>query len=241
MITSIKQAKARLALYGCTLTARNGEYKVRLKGSPAGSGYFTTDLNDAVESGATMAKREEMRRVERNATSSSYNRSVTLSEALPMVECWNNGEVHELPAGTRLVVNHIYDSEHTTCTAKNELFPGCYRWIIRNTDLNRVAGCNLPAITRDLVGEIIRAESGPTVEPLPTGMTRIMRAKMAELKQDGTVAMSADNFFSLLCRDIARLPAAPKGANAAWLARNVFNIASQTPEFASFIYQQKSS
>lgn len=161
MITSIKQAKARLALYGCTLTARDGEFKVRLKGSPAGSGYFTTDLNDAVESGATMAKREEMRR---------------------------QGPKAALTA-----------------------------------TVNRCIAEGSPVVTEQR-------------ESLPDGMVRIMRAKVAELKQDGTVAMGADNFFSLLCRDISRLPAAPRGTNAAWLARNVFNIVSKTPEFAAFIY-----
>jgi hypothetical protein len=50
-------AKAELAALGCTITKRGYDYVVRLKGSPAGSGYHTDGLEDAVQTGADMARR----------------------------------------------------------------------------------------------------------------------------------------------------------------------------------------
>jgi hypothetical protein len=128
----------------------NGEYRVKRVGVKE-DGYFTSDLEDALATARAMY----------NETAENYGKTVTLSAPLSNVECWNmsNGGGFVLPAGVRLKVEHIYDAEHTTCMAEKELFPRCYRWIIRNTELNRVAGTKLPEKTRDIVGEIIRAES----------------------------------------------------------------------------------
>lgn len=151
MNMTLKTAKAELAAVGCTISKTDGEYKVRLKGSPVGHGYFTTDLDDAVATGRHMAN-EEVRRA---------------SVAADRAE---------------------------------------------------------------------QAQQAQADESFPDGVNRIMRAKMAELKADGTVAMSADNFFSLCVQAISRHPKSFKGVNACYLARNVFNIAAKTPAFISFVY-----
>lgn len=56
---TLATAKKHLAAVGCTLTKRDGEYRVRLKGAKpgAGDGYFTDDLVDAVETGIVLAAR----------------------------------------------------------------------------------------------------------------------------------------------------------------------------------------
>ncbi len=46
--------KSELASLGMTITRKDGEFKVRIKGSPAGNGYFTTDLQDALDTGRAM-------------------------------------------------------------------------------------------------------------------------------------------------------------------------------------------
>ena len=51
---TIKRAKQTLAAFGCTLSKKDGEYKVRVKGSKRGMGYYTDDLNDAVLTGKQM-------------------------------------------------------------------------------------------------------------------------------------------------------------------------------------------
>ena len=59
---TIKQAKAVLAPLNITIRRSYGEeFCVRIKGSPAGHGYFTTDINDAVQTGKLMAQQEAMR------------------------------------------------------------------------------------------------------------------------------------------------------------------------------------
>jgi hypothetical protein len=50
-----------------------------------------------------------------------------------------------------------------------------------------------------------------------------MLKRVAALKQDGTVAMSRENLFALMCRDLHRMPGAPQGTNCAWVARQAFN------------------
>lgn len=55
---TIQNVRAQLTPLGITLTKRDGEYCVRIKGSPAGHGYFTTDLSDALASGIEMSKQK---------------------------------------------------------------------------------------------------------------------------------------------------------------------------------------
>jgi hypothetical protein len=53
---TLKTVRAELAQIGVTISRTpHGEYKVRLKDSPKGHGYFTTDLQDAFETGKFMA------------------------------------------------------------------------------------------------------------------------------------------------------------------------------------------
>jgi len=44
---TIKSVRAALPS-GITLTVKDGEYLVRIKGSPRGHGYYTNDLQDAL-------------------------------------------------------------------------------------------------------------------------------------------------------------------------------------------------
>ncbi len=53
--------KSELASLGMTITRKDGEFKVRRKGAPNGEGYFTTDLNDALDTGREMAKTDSIK------------------------------------------------------------------------------------------------------------------------------------------------------------------------------------
>jgi hypothetical protein len=56
---TIKRAKQTLAAFGCTLSKKDGEYKVRIKGSRSGQGYYTDDIADAVITGKAMGVHKE--------------------------------------------------------------------------------------------------------------------------------------------------------------------------------------
>lgn len=52
-----KNVRAVLALASVAFSRIPGEdYRVRVKGSPEGHGYFTTDLRDALDTGLAMAR-----------------------------------------------------------------------------------------------------------------------------------------------------------------------------------------
>jgi hypothetical protein len=53
---TVAAVRAELAPLGITITKRDGEYVVRVKGSAQGEGYFTSDLADALATGKAMAK-----------------------------------------------------------------------------------------------------------------------------------------------------------------------------------------
>ncbi len=55
---TLKQVRATLAPLGVTIrkTGYGDEILVRIKGSPAGHGYFTTELDDALDTGLAMVK-----------------------------------------------------------------------------------------------------------------------------------------------------------------------------------------
>lgn len=53
---TLAAVSAALSPYCITIAKRDGEYLLRVKGSPAGHGYFTNDLCDALEAGLTMTK-----------------------------------------------------------------------------------------------------------------------------------------------------------------------------------------
>jgi hypothetical protein len=98
-----------------------------------------------------------------------YGQTHPLLTEIQDVECWNksSAERFTLPAGTLLKIEHAYDATHTTCMAQDpdipgkslELYPGAYRWIIGNQILAAAIGIPMPERTRDIVGEIIAAES----------------------------------------------------------------------------------
>lgn len=91
-----------------------------------------------------------------------YGQTFALKSPLANVECWNRND-HErftLPAGTLLKLEHANDAKHTTCMASREMFPGCYRWIVGNVELEAAIGIEIPHVTGDLIGELIAYESG---------------------------------------------------------------------------------
>jgi hypothetical protein len=55
---TFKRVKQELSLFGITIcrTGYGKELKVRIKNSPVGHGYFTTELDDALSTGLHMAK-----------------------------------------------------------------------------------------------------------------------------------------------------------------------------------------
>jgi hypothetical protein len=54
---TFSQVQKLLAEKGCTISNTGyEEYKVRVKGSPKGQGYFATDLEDALATGLVMAE-----------------------------------------------------------------------------------------------------------------------------------------------------------------------------------------
>jgi hypothetical protein len=54
---TLSSVRATLAPLGLTIRKTpHAEFLVRIKGSPAGHGYFTNDLQDALDTGKHMAK-----------------------------------------------------------------------------------------------------------------------------------------------------------------------------------------
>jgi hypothetical protein len=56
---TLRAAQAEARLFGCTLIHHDGEYKVRVKGSPVGEGYFTNDLDDALTTARIMSEPDD--------------------------------------------------------------------------------------------------------------------------------------------------------------------------------------
>lgn len=53
-VVTLAAALIELRQLGVTIRRVDGEYRVRVIGTPAGEGYFTTDLTDALETGRRM-------------------------------------------------------------------------------------------------------------------------------------------------------------------------------------------
>lgn len=93
-----------------------------------------------------------------------YGDKFVLNESIANVECWNltRNQGFILPKGTEIELCNAYDSSHTTVlvhTPNNEpLYPYAYRFIVPNGLLGKVIGIEMPAKTRDIIGEIIEAE-----------------------------------------------------------------------------------
>jgi hypothetical protein len=111
----------------------------------------------------------------KTSKNSPYGKVVTLSDQAT-AECWNftGGSTHVLPAGTRLLLEHVHESDSTVCMLVDEIgnHPGImlrlsdgreqrgYRFILKNTDLNRLSDASLPKKAYDPVGAIMIYESG---------------------------------------------------------------------------------
>jgi hypothetical protein len=55
---TLKSVRDELSALGVTIARGYGnEWKVRIKGSPNGHGYFTSDLDDALATGKLMAEK----------------------------------------------------------------------------------------------------------------------------------------------------------------------------------------
>ena len=116
-------------------------------------------------------------KAQKTPPNSPYGKVVILTGPATNVECWNftaAGSTHTLPTGTRLVLEHVYDSDSTTCMLVDEAGhrPGIllkredgtkqvgYRFIINNADLNRLSDAKLPKKAYDVVGAMMAYESG---------------------------------------------------------------------------------
>jgi len=53
---TLKEAKSRLTKIGVTISKKDGEYRVNMKGGKEDSAYYTNDIDDAFGTGVAMAK-----------------------------------------------------------------------------------------------------------------------------------------------------------------------------------------
>jgi len=60
---TLRYVRERLRDIGATINSAEGEYHVRLKTTPAGEGYFTTDLRDALDTGRAMARERDAKTI----------------------------------------------------------------------------------------------------------------------------------------------------------------------------------
>ena len=104
-----------------------------------------------------------------------YGKTVVLRKAVK-AECWNfvDGSMHELPKGARIRVEHVSDAEKTVVMAVDEKGEAVgmelvrkdgkkqlgYRFVVANVDLAGATGLDVPARTRDVVGEMMAWEQG---------------------------------------------------------------------------------
>lgn len=54
-------------------------------------------------------------------------------------------------------------------------------------------------------------------------LAKLVRAERAALRRDGITGMSSDNLWALVAGKASRIPGAPAGTNAAYVARSIFN------------------
>lgn len=76
----------------------------------------------------------------------------------------------------------------------------------------------------------------PDSSPYLRALKTLLLVKRQALVADGTVSISAENFWALVAQRASRLPGAPRGTNAAWSAkRDMLHIIASTPRLASFV------
>jgi hypothetical protein len=111
----------------------------------------------------------------KTSKNSPYGKVVTLSDQAT-AECWNftDRSTHVLPAGTRLLLEHVHESDSTTCMLVDEIgnHPGImlrlsdgkeqrgYRFILKNAELNRLSDAKLPK--KGVETEPLRGVKTPT-------------------------------------------------------------------------------
>ena len=61
---TIKQATFELRQVGVTLRKKDGEYRVNVKGASEVTAYYTTDINDAVQTGLRMVLRDNVVKID---------------------------------------------------------------------------------------------------------------------------------------------------------------------------------
>lgn len=71
--------------------------------------------------------------------------------------------------------------------------------------------------------------------PFSLDLAAVLRAKIRQLRLDGITGIGADNLWQLTAPEISRLPSAPRGTCAAWIARQEFDARLEHPPFAAFI------
>jgi len=111
----------------------------------------------------------------KTSKNSPYGKVVTLSDQAT-AECWNftDRSIHTLPAGTKLLLEHVSETDSTVCMLVDEAgnHPGImlrlsdgkeqrgYRFILKNAELNRLSDAKLPKKVFDLVGAMMSYEAG---------------------------------------------------------------------------------
>lgn len=97
-----------------------------------------------------------------------------------------------------------------------------------------------PAMLRDALANTKALNEPSHNQEFKQQLQRLLLAKVRILKQDDTVAMSADNLWQISVREIAMLPAAPvpatcRGSNCTSVARQAFDeVVSLTPTLKHF-------
>ena len=172
--------------------------------------------NDAFEIEPERVRLDEAASLSASASAenpSPYGQTLPLKRTIKAVECWNSnkGATADLPEGMFITVEHAYDATQTTVQAATSgglskadekirkgpltLSDGSdgYRFIVPNKVLGEALGVEMPEVTRDIVGEIIEAET--LAEPEPSATVKFHKedlmliieiaSKVLKAQQDG--------------------------------------------------------
>jgi hypothetical protein len=61
------------------------------------------------------------------------------------------------------------------------------------------------------------------ITPFPEYVEKVVRAKVASMKKEGTAAVGADCLWQSVAQDLSQHPQSPRGTNGAYFARQAFN------------------
>lgn len=123
-----------------------------------------------------------------------YRQNFTLKQPLADIECWNltQRDRFTLAPGHQLQLEHAASRRETVATlvdaagkaTAHAAHPSAYRFIIPNRLLGPAIGLELPDETEDLVGDILRYESGELCpEQAEALRLRLKRTGMLSLLQ----------------------------------------------------------